>query len=244
MTGKEEIQAYLAVKEDKRDYTEGFNLFCRYSRAQAVQRYLSRKTDREKLFYKLQQLLEQPEVVERKIPSIAPIVRALEPVKVDEAADRLKSVSKGSVKREDLPEELQPLYDEVSEAYKKMRSVHEKMKIAKNEKSRAGLRKDLVTIEDFVREGWAIIDNYVLTGEMPKKEEKSEVTAKDVTAARTYLSRGLKSLDSVPEEKKPELVEKLKARYEILVAAKNEFDPKTIEILTKYGIIESGEVSG
>lgn len=244
MTPKEEIEIYLADKPNKRDYTTGYNLFCKYSKQLSVQSHLARKEDPERLFYKLEQLLEQPDIAESKTPRIPVIVQAQTKTEVNEAETRLNAVSKGKINPADLPEELKTLFNKVSDAHKKSRSMHEKMKLAKTEKARASFRKGLLNLDDFIRNGWAILDHYVLTGELPVKEEKTEVTAKDIAAAGTFLSRGLKLLETVPEDKKAELVAKLKARYDILVSAKREFDLKTIETLTKHGVInQSGAES-
>lgn len=243
MTPKEEIQQYLATKAENRDYTTGFNLFCKYSKQFPVQNHLARKEDRSRLFYKLEQLLEQNDIKESKTFAIPIIQKAQNKTEVVEAEVRLGAASKGKVNPDDLPAELKPLYDQVSESYKKMRSVHEKMKIAKNDKARAKFRKEIVKLDDIIKSGWKVIDNYIATRELPKVEEKTEITTKDVTAARTFLSRGLKTLETISADKKPELVADLKSRYDILIAAKSEFAPKTIEILTKHGVIESGEAS-
>jgi hypothetical protein len=202
MTPKEEIEIYLAAKPKNRDYTTGFNLFCKYSKQLSVQSHLARKEDPERLFYKLEQLLEQPDIAESKTPRIPIIVQAQTKTEANEAKIRLNAASKGKVNPEDLPDTLKPLYDQVSDAHKKSRSIHEKMKQAKNEKARAGFRKELVKLDDFIRGGWVVIDHYIATGELPVKEEKAETTAKDVTAARTFLSRGLKMLETVSEDKK------------------------------------------
>ena len=243
MTPKEQIEQYLAEKPENRDYTTGYNLFCKYSKQFSVQNHLARKEDRSRLFYKLEQLLEQNDIKESKTFAIPIIQKAQNKTEVVEAEVRLGAASKGKINPDNLPAELKPLYDQVSEAYKKQRSFHEKMKIAKSDKARAGFRKEIVKLDNIIRSGWQILDDYALTGELPKAEEKSEISAKDVTAARTFLSRGLKTLETIAVDKKPDLVEKLKLRYDILVAAKSEFEPNTIEILTKHGIIESGKAS-
>ena len=243
MNGKEEIQAYLAIKEDERDYTEGFNLFCKYSRNQAVQNYLARKTDREKLFYKLRQLLEQSDVVASRVPKTSPILRATNQVVEVVEENRLKAVSKGRINPEDLPEELKPLYDEVSENYKKMRSMHEKMKLAKKDKDRAALRKEIVNLDDSIKAGWEVLDAWVLTGELPAEPEKKEVDPKTVNAARKYLSTNLPKLDTLEGEAKEELRLKILDRYSLLVQAGNNFDEATLSILEKHAIKESGKVS-
>jgi len=245
MDPKEEISQYLKIKENDRDYTEGYNLFCKYSKNVAVQNYLARKMDRAKLFYKLNQLLSLDDVRESKIAKLPSIVRALEPVVTTEANNRLEASAKKRINPEDLPAELKPLYDSVAEKYKQMRSVHEKIKLAKKAKDREALRKTLLKLDDEIKAGWEIIDRYFATGELPIVEEKKEViSVQSVGAARKYLSTNLPKLDTLePEDKKNELLIKIKERYELLVKAENNFDEVTLSILEKHGIIESREAS-
>ncbi len=264
MEPREEIKAYLAQPNQERDYNKGYNLFCRFSNNVPVQRYLARKQDPEKLIYKLKQILEQYEIKETKIVNIPFVQKAQTatpsntpantpantPVETT-TADKLKIRTNGRISPEDLPEVLKPIFDKISEAYKKQRSLHEKMKIVKSVKATKELRAGIDKLEDIIRQGWDILDKWDTTGELPEvKDEDSnstEASAKEVNAARVYLSKNLPKLDGkfITEEEKTDLVNKIKERYNLLVKAENDFSEETIAILTKHGIIEtqSGEIS-
>lgn len=249
MTPQEEIKAYLALAKDERDFETGLELLCMYSKELPVQNHIRRKHDVEKLYYKLDQLKDRPNItltksaVNRHIVNMTPAKVDLKPVvetKQDES-EKLKSV-----KREDLPDVLQGMYDMINDSYKLMRSMHEKMKLAKTNADRAKIRKMIVELDDSIKSGWAVIDHWVITGEIPVVETPKEevIDAKTVSAARTYLSKNLPKLEKMEDgNQKDLLIAKIGERYTLLLKAGNNFDDATLSILKKYVKTTSGEVS-
>lgn len=141
---------------------------------------------------------------------------------------------------------MKPLYDEISQAHKSMRSAHEKMKLAETDEERAEQRKTLVDLDDFVKSGWDAIDEYFLLQQQDKQEEKpveqkedSSVNelGKSINAARSYISRGINEYKKTSEEKKPELKKKILKRIDLLVENKIPVSKETKNHLIELKII-------
>jgi len=268
MTLFEKIKEYLGSKE--KNFDEGLKLYTLASHQRSIMLYLQRKRDAVKLQYELGKLLKlMPDRLrkiilpdeEPKTPD-TPILqnentegpqKTLEtPVVQNNNTEGLqetehKIVEFRKVNPEDLPEELKPLYDEISQAHKSMRSTHEKMKLAETDDERAELRKTLIQLDDFVKAGWETIDEYFLLQQQDKKEEKpvekkeddSSVNelGKSINAARSYISRGITDYGKAAEEKKPDLKKKILKRIDLLIENKIAVSKETKNSLVDLKII-------
>lgn len=165
--------------------------------------------------------------------------------KTETGEDQHKILQIKRVNPEDLPEELQQVYNEVAEAHKQMRSVHEKMKLAQTDEQRAAFRQQLIALDEVVTEGWKAIDEYLLIKQQPvtTKPETSvnetEVSdlAKSIGAARTYISRNLSAYEKADEKKKRELLKKINERVALLIENKASVSVKTKNALIELQII-------
>jgi hypothetical protein len=241
-----EIKAWL---ESDKDFNAGYLLFVRFSHNRAMALQFARKgaSLQSKLEYELEKILERNLIIERPVFPIGPVVKAQ--VKAENVIDsdvRIQNQEKkfelngGKINPAELPEPLRILFDENSEKHKLMRSVHEAMKLAKTDKTRAELRKKLVDLDDRVSANWKVIDHYLETGELPKapdaKSGKETELFKQINAARSYVSRGLNGLDKKKEKQRVKAIAEIKNRFEFLVANKAEVSKKTLEALKKLGI--------
>jgi hypothetical protein len=175
----------------------------------------------------------------------------VEPAKGDhQENDDHKIIEFRKVNPEDLPEEMRPLYDEIAQKHKEMRSIHEKMKLAQSDEARAEFRQQLVECDDFVSSGWKQIDDFMLLKLQPENDEakKEEIPAgeqkeaasdiaKDISAARTYLSRNIVEFKKAEEKDKPKLKKKIEKRVNILIVNKASVSKKTRKALVEMAII-------
>jgi hypothetical protein len=130
-----------------------------------------------------------------------------------------------SVKREDLPEEMQVIYDGIADAYKLQRVYHEKLKLATTDEARAELRLKAIECDDIIGFGWDQIDESI---NLPdgKTPENPDV-AKLVGAARTYLSRAIKDFK---EENTAKIIERVETLIKFKASVKAETRLKLIEL--------------
>lgn len=226
---KEEIKQWLA---GPRDYDTGVRLYCRYGKNRHMKAYLQRKRNPLKLLYELSKLVGIDAFVAPAVspPELKPkdstIVPELKP------NERLKIIREGGVSYNQLPKPLRRVYQEACEAYRQMRHLHEKMKLAATDPERAELRAELLTQADRNRACWAAIDRWAADRTLPEppatETKEGPVDAKALNAARAGITRYLNQLDQTKDEKKREsYLDRLRSYVTIVKAAGCEFKNNT-----------------
>ncbi len=235
-----EILDYLKSAEP--DYYAGLALFCKYSRNEWVKNWLSRKQDRPKLMYELEKLAGTPMPVNPNVQADVaryaqqPVTPAA-PAKAEPEPDPKEREQKPSfrtfddrrTRRSDLPEELQAVYDTISEDYKLRRGLHEKMKAAGTNNDRASFRARILETDSRIKAGWARIDAYLT------KEAEEKVTGDSFqeSTCRAYISKALKRPVNSPAQ-----VATCKARVKALLAHGCTISQETLSNLQKRGLYE------
>lgn len=231
-----EIEEYL--KSARPDFDQGLALFCKYGRNQTAMAWISRRHDFPKLLYELRKLAGGP-------PSINPasgaaIARYGRNTAVPErsGAPRTEPVQRREIvvrtyderrtRRADLPPELQSLYDRISEDYKLRRGLHEKMKMAATDKDRASFRARVVEIEERIRDGWKVIDDFFSSPPaVPVQPPFSESTY------RSYVSRCMSR-----EKNSPVQVATCRERVRALLEHGCRLDDSTLATLKTRGLAD------
>ncbi len=178
------------------DFEAGLKLFTKYSRNRALFLYLSRKQDMRKLRYELEKLSKLKHIVAVGAPKPkSSTAKKSTPPPPD--PDGHKVIAPRRVNREDLPKELQEVYDAITDHYKLQRTAHEKMKLAKTDEQRAELRAKLVEIDDNIATGWNTIDEGMAMLAAKAKEKEPATTSADsskkINTARSAISRAISS---------------------------------------------------
>gem|GEM_PF-4391258 len=134
------------------------------------------------------------------------------------------------VNRDELPEELQKLYDEITEQYKVQRSQHEKMKQANSDVGRKEFRDEVVSLQKSISQKWQIIDARLQNGE---KEESPEapVVKIHVNSHRAYISKMLAKSTLSAEQK-----EAVKRKVNELLSLGEILKPETLQKLKEKGL--------
>lgn len=219
----QEIIDYL--KRAEHDFNEGFALFCLYSRNESAMSWIARRHDDAKLLYELEKLShETPKVSPSQSANVARFNRYLAPSQIPpvpapadapaaQAAPeiRFRTYDDRRTKRSDLPEELQKVYDSISEDYKLRRALHEKMKSATTNKDRASFRSRIIATNDAIRGKYAEIDGYL--AKQAAEAEKAKAGEFKESTARSYISRALKKKTLTGAQQAT-----IKARYEALIS--------------------------
>lgn len=234
-----DVQQWLDSEE--RDYATGVQLFAQYSRNRSLLHLFQRKTSAEKLAYELGKLAAQPQLTAIKsIPGV--ILQGVQDKKG--IVERVKIDAGAKIKREDLPEDLQALYDLNAQDYKFLRATHEKMKQAKTDAERAELRKAVAAYDDAIAARWALIDNWVTTGETSApvtslKQDNKGLDAKTVGAYRSAISRCITALSvgKIPADKVDDVKRNLNEKVQALLDNQHNLAPETLEKLKTLGVI-------
>ena len=235
----EEIKNWLESEE--KDFDLGYQLLAKVLKNQSILHYLQRKRDQAKLEYELSKLAPSALTTSRsadKASISTPVAGIVDGQAIITKHDtKLKIVQSGQINYDQLPEALKLIYDNTIAKYKEMRSVHEKMKLATSDEQRAELRKTIDELDNEIESGWVVINEWAKTGKLPSDEKKAiTIDYKSVNAARTFLSRALKTAEKATGDKLYKLILELQFKVDILVAAEAEIKPETWEKLDKLGI--------
>lgn len=210
-----------------RDYATGRAIFEKYSRKTPLINLFRRKYKPEVLLYNLQKLSGtkvKPEITTEHQPVQEKI----------SSGDSRKTIVTDRINYEDLPADLQKVYNQNKELYKNFRAYHEKMKLAATNEERAKLRKIIADYDDTVAENWKKIDNW----------DQSEVTTtpetgnteKMISAARKWLSVNIRYLGIREGIKQQHLIFGIREKVALLKANNVKIPKATIIELEKFGI--------
>lgn len=235
MSNKNEITEWLEIPDEDKVFAEGYKLFCKYSRNRSVINFLARKQRMSKLVYELDKMKDW-ELKEKKV--IESSVSKTEQKEKDPVKERK------NVKREDLPEELKEVYDKTIGRYKIMRSLHEKLKLSKNDKDRSNIIKGIHKLDDLITAGWKIIDesseNKTENTNPDSQKVNTTLDPKKVSRDRKYITQGLKDLEKLTGEenqkKRDGKIQEMNKRFNDLLSGGENFADETIEKLKIYGI--------
>jgi len=236
-----EIRAYLQSAGP--DYYVGLALFCKYSRNDWLKNWLSRKQDFPKLLYELEKLANSPQLSNpneqadvaryaQKPAAPAPEPEEKEPVPAPrpvKATPVFRTFDDRRTRRSDLPQNLQTIFDSISEDYKLRRGLHEKMKAASSNHDRASFRARVLETDSRIKAGWARIDSYLER----EAEEKAKADTFQESTCRAYISKALKRPVNSPAQ-----VATCRARVKALLAHGCTISPETIELLKTKGLYE------
>lgn len=235
------IKEWLDNKE--RNYATGLALLVKFNRNRAMQTMLARKENMPKLEYELNKILtingsNPGAVVNLKDPDKNPIVKTNpdnEPIDVSRwQVERKRNL----VKPENLPETLKACYMDATMKYKKIRSLHEKLKLLKDgtDEERKPVALEIRELDKAIRDNWDKIDAWdgKPIENKPEKPKKELPTVKQVNAARTYISRNKSALNNA--SKKANILPKIQERVNTLQNAFVELEETTVKELKAHGV--------
>ena len=247
MSPHEEIKAWLDPKE--KDFDIGYTLFVRFGHNRSLALFLARKRRLSKLIYELEKIHARAVIKESPVMNIKPIVtvvRVAEDKQTGIHTAQAKIENQGRIRvshdekihYKDLPEHLQELYRYNRDKHKIMRAYHEKMKLATTDDERRQHRHSLDYLDDRITANWKTIDEWV-KGDRKEEEQKSQDpnAYKAINAARSYLSRNVKSLETLKGVEREKMLDKLKQRIQLLQKNQATIKDKTRVELIKHGLI-------
>ncbi|WP_372775646.1 hypothetical protein [Mangrovibacterium sp.] len=254
------------IESEEKDYGIGLALLGKFSKNRVLLQNLSRKQNPKKLEYELKKAFEYEEAKSKSLAAKAkkkagkkekkeadaPVDettgkkephsdQVIDQTNAEPGPQRLKIVRNDTeVKYEDLPEEIQKLWDNNRDAYKEIRSTHEKLKLMGKApaEDRAPLLARIDELDSAIRKNWDVIDAWQPGAEAEEKKEPVAIDHKRINANRKYISTNLKKLadGNVQDKKIDEVKAIIQARYNELKDAGEEFATETLSELAKAGI--------
>lgn len=234
----QEVKDWLESK--KRDYSTGIGLLGKYSKNRILIQNLARKARPEKLIYELTKICSRDKIVVNTSEAILP---PLDSPVLGEIKDFIKT--KPVLLYSQLPDHIKVLRKENIEKYKKARALHEKAKLVKTAEERVPLLQELEVLRASIFENWAFIDNYIDGQEVNKNGQElskdcPKLDEKGIKAARTYLSKGIDTVDKLSGAAKAKKIEAMQKRVNNLLEVKAEFTDEYIGKLKAIGISFNG----
>lgn len=238
MKHSEQVLKYLEQPESERNVIEGATLLLQANSNRILHANIVRNPDKyaAKLFYELDKY--------------ARVYLARETVKkVEDLESRAKLVdlepTRQTGQRADhdaLPAEIQQLWVDVLPISQEIRSYHEKLKLSVQNCDRVEYMELLIALDNKRRAYWERYDNYVAPVDTFAKSDVVEdvvVEAKEISAARSYLSKNKSKLASMQQDN-PQgylaLLEKMQERVDLLVAGEATLTDEYIAELAGLGI--------
>lgn len=245
-----EIQEWL----EKESYSEeeilaGARMVLKLNKNQALYNTIVRKPERyvKKIRYELARRLPmrldnmtKSDVIRLEKEILPPVETAVrqedekEGTEDVENADDGKAVAAG--KRDDhdeLPDEIKAIWDKNAERWKKIKKLYYTCKQLDKPCDRYEYLKILKEEWYAYKEAFNIYDNYSF---VPDADDNNEITVKDITNARAYISKNLERLEKMSKdddvEKYQDLYNKVLERVNVIISSGESFSPEMKERLS------------
>lgn len=240
----DEIENFLESKA--RDFDIGMTLLRKYHRSRTLIANIDRRRLQAKLEYELRKIskyVPKPPTKQKtkNTPSISdvlsPETRAME-VAVTGRAKATK------LDLETLPEPMLIRYHENTKMYKTCRSLHEKLKLMKEntDEERQPIATELSDMDKKIRENWNAIDTFLKQPANPPAGDPGDqagIDHKAINAARSYISKNknkLKDLSGSDKIKAADLRAKIQQRITVLVNSNEAISDELMVELKSLGL--------
>lgn len=228
-----EIKRILELPLEKVDIDKAALLLLRINRNKIMYSNLIRRRSVEKVLYELRKHYDfrmQNEALKNTAQmefQVAEVVKKIPELNSSKATE--EKVEKGRRQDHDsLPEEIQAYYLENFNILRRMRKLHEQLKLMNDDRpcDRYPYLCELLDLDTQLRGNWHYYDSYVIGTPVVKKEtnfenEKVPETAnpKKVSAARKYLSDNKKKISTLESPEREELIAKMQTRLDYLISS-------------------------
>ena len=247
-----DIQKWLDSPREQRDLAQGALMLLRLNRNRFLHAHIVRHYDEERLEKELTKHLrirlkgltqrQVAEMEQREMPRIQRTIEQGGPAPSSEEEGEKPAPHRGKRADHDtLPEEVQAIYEKNGEIFRKMKQLFETLKKMENDQpcDRHEYLSILVSLDEQYRENWAEYDSWQpsdATEEEPKNPQDSPATAKQISAARKYLSFNRPKLADLTGEAYDILLAKMQRRVDLILSAGESFDPTYQAELAELGL--------
>lgn len=248
-----DIQKWLDCPREQRDLAQGALMLLRLNRNRFLHAHIVRHSDWERLEKELTKHLrirlkgltqrQVAEMEQREMPRIKRTIEQGGPATSGEKEEGEKPAPHRG-KRSDhdnLPEEVQAIYEKNGEIFRKMKQLFETLKKMENDQpcDRHEYLSILVSLDEQYRANWAAYDSWQpsdATEEEPKNHQDSHATAKQISAARKYISVNKQKLAELTGDAHEILLAKMQRRVDLILSAGESFDPTYQAELAELGL--------
>ena len=243
-----DIQQWLNSPQEQRSLEKGAEMLLRLNRNRYMNAQILRRANFAKLEYELRKHLkirleglttrEVALMEQNHLPRISEMLEA-QPV-IDADADH--NAGNFSGRREDhdeLPEDIQALYERNGEIYFKMKQIFETLKGMEDATpcDRHESLLQLIELDKEYRENWNAYDTWSAVTAGPAKDAAQAPTPNQLQAARKYLSENKPKLAEAEGDAADTLRSKMQQRVQLLVTAGQSFDPDYKSELESLGLV-------
>ena len=249
----QDIQKWLDCPREQRDLAQGALMLLRLNRNRFLHAHIVRHADWERLEKELTKHLrirrkgptprQVAEMEQREMPRIKRTIEQGGPATSSEKEEGEKNAPHRGKRadHDNLPEEVQAIYEKNGDIFRKMKQLYETLKKMENEQpcDRHEYLSILVSLDEQYRANWAEYDSWQTSDateeEEPKKND-APATAKKISAARKYLSINRQKLAELTGEAHEILREKMQRRVDLIISAGESFDPTYQAELAELGL--------
>ena len=247
-----DIQKWIDCPREQRDLAQGALMLLRLNRNRFLHAHIVRHYDEERLEKELTKHLrirlkgltqrQVAEMEQREMPRIQRTIEQGGPASSNEEEGEKPAPHRGKrADHDNLPEEVQAIYEKNGEIFRKMKQLFETLKKMEHEQpcDRHEYLTILVSLDEQYRENWAEYDSWQpsdATEEEPKKDPDSPATAKQISAARKYLSLNRPKLADITGEAYDILLAKMQRRVDLILSAGESFDQTYQAELAELGL--------
>lgn len=243
-----DIQQWLNSPQEQRSLEKGAEMLLRLNRNRYMNAQILRRANFAKLEYELRKHLKirleglttrEVAIMEQNhLPRISEMLEA-QPV-IDADADH--NAGNFSGRREDhdeLPEDIQALYERNGEIYFKMKQIFETLKGMEDATpcDRHEYLLQLIELDKEYRENWNAYDTWSAVAAGSAKDAAQAPTPNQLQAARKYLSENKPKLAEAEGDAADTLRSKMQQRVQLLVTAGQSFDPDYKSELESLGLV-------
>lgn len=243
-----DIQQWLNSPQEQRSLEQGAEMLLRLNRNRYMNAQILRRANFAKLEYELRKHLKirleglttrEVDLMEQNhLPRISAMLEA-QPV-IDADADH--NAGNFSGRREDhdeLPEDIQAIYERNGEIYFKMKQIFETLKGMENATpcDRHEYLLQLIELDKEYRENWNAYDTWSAVAAGSAKDAAQAPTPNQLQAARKYLSENKPKLAEAEGDAADTLRSKMQQRVQLLVTAGQSFDPDYKSELETLGLV-------
>ena len=243
-----DIQQWLNSPQEQRSLEQGAEMLLRLNRNRYMNAQILRRANFAKLEYELRKHLkirleglttrEVALMEQNHLPRISEMLEA-QPV-IDADADH--NAGNFSGRREDhdeLPEDIQALYERNGEIYFKMKQIYETLKGMEDATpcDRHEYLLQLIELDKEYRENWNAYDTWSAVAAGSAECSAQAPTPNQLQAARKYISENKPKLAKAEGDEADKLRSKMQQRVQVLVSAGQSFDPDYKSELESLGLV-------
>lgn len=243
------LQEYMGLPAEERNILEGAEMLLKLNKNRIFYQNIIRRPDKfsDKLFHELNKFLIM-RLDKKTVADVLEMQQRLPEFEKNTLSDIGKATdpATGMIalgQRPDhhlLPLEIQKLWLDNGEIARRLKSLHEKLKLMNEAPAcdRYEILKELYAKDVIYRENWKVYDNYKI-GDKIRGDTPVVVDSKRISSNRKYLSVNkakLAALKDNEEKKYNELLEKMQQRYDELINNEAGVDEEQRKELGELGL--------